>query len=64
MYKSYGYKNNHEVEEYFIFEHEAKHHAIDLAYEGYKTMVYDCSIGLKKLWQSEKFGGCVGLIIC
>jgi predicted double-glycine peptidase len=64
MYKVYAITNNQELESFHIFEHEAKHQAIDLAYQGYKTYVYfgDKHLGYSKLYRSEQFGQCFAVI--
>ena len=64
MYKVKAIIDNQELEFYYGFEHEAKHLAIDLAYQGYKTYVYfgDKHTGYSKLYRSEQFGNCFTVV--
>jgi len=39
----------------FIFDHEAKHFAIDIAYEGFKPFVYEFN---KLIGRIDSFGSC------
>lgn len=66
MYLTKAINGNEELIFNYTFEHAAKHQAIDLAYEGYKTYVYfgDKHIGYKKLYQSDRFGNCFAVIPC
>lgn len=64
MYKVTASTNNQELDFYVGLEHEAKHLAIDLAYDGYKTYVYegDKHTGYVKLYRSEQFGNCFAVV--
>ena len=66
MFKTVAIKNDVEQVSYHALEHDAKHSAIDLAYEGFKTYVYfgDKHLGYSKVWRSEQFGNCFGVVPC
>lgn len=64
MYKVIAINDNEELVFNHTLEHEAKHNAIDLAYEGYKTLVYfgDKHLGYRKLYRSEQIGNCFAVL--
>ena len=64
MYLVKAINGNEELDLYSTLEHEAKHLAIDLAYEGYKAYVYfgDKHIGYRKEYRTEQFGNCFAVV--
>ncbi|MEN9917074.1 MAG: hypothetical protein RLY40_1006 [Pseudomonadota bacterium] len=44
---------------YFVFEHEAKHFAVDIAYEGFNPVI--CEFG-KIIGKIETFGNCKAFV--
>jgi hypothetical protein len=64
MYKVTAINGNEELIFNHALEHDAKHNAIDLAYEGYKTFVYfgDKHLGFRKLYRSEQIGNCFAVL--
>ncbi len=64
MYTVIATKDHEYAESFHLEEHDAKHQAIDLAYEGYRAYVYfgDKHIGYRKEYRTEQFGNCFAVV--
>jgi hypothetical protein len=64
MYKVKTYKADRLTENYFTELHEAKHFAVDNAYEGFESVIYDNSLAMypKRIYRTEKFGNCFAVV--
>jgi hypothetical protein len=64
MYTVIAIKGNEQAESFHLEEHNAKHQAIDLAYEGYQSYIYfgDKHIGYRKEYRTEQFGNCFAVV--
>ena len=64
MYKVKTYTDISERTNYFTELHEAKHFAVDEAYNGFNSVIYDNSLTLypKRIYRTERFGNCFAVV--
>jgi len=62
MYKVQWHNTESEGFNTFMTESEAKHFAIDSAYEGYQCYIYECFLGSKKIYRTEKISNCFAVL--
>jgi hypothetical protein len=64
MYKVKTYQDDCLRINYFSELHDAKHFAVDNAYEGFESVIYEDYLPShpKRLYRTERFGNCFGVV--
>lgn len=64
MYKVKTYSTNSETIHYFTELHEAKHFAVDNAYTGFESVIYENFLPdyPKRIYKTERFGNCFAVV--
>ena len=64
MYKVKTYQADCLRINYFTELHEAKHFAVDNAYEGFESVIYDNALPMypKRIYRTERFGNCFAVV--